>query len=149
MESFDREKARQVWERVNGSCDRGPDLDALTALLCQELTDAAVLLRLSKRIGGRGGELLGLAHQCRQHAGYLRGICTIVGQGRPRVAVPLPADTTASAALRKCYVNSINRLRHYEQFSSDPDYGPVFHAMTHTAKKQCATLLDLIGKVET
>ena len=146
MESFDQEKARRVWDRVNGSCGQMPDHDALNALMCQELTDAAVLLRLSKRIGGRGGDLLRLSRQCRQHAGYLRGICCMVHQNCPNPAVPLPADAPYSAALRKCYVNSLHRMEAYDRLSSDPEYGPVFRSMAHALQRHCATLLDLIGK---
>ena len=148
MEAYDREKARRVWDRVNGSCTQEPDLDALTALLCQEQTDAAVLTRLAKKVGGRGGDLLRLARQCRQHAGYLQGICAMIGRDRPHPAIPVPAVATANIALRKCYVNFIYRIREYEKLSPDPDYGPVFRKMADTAHHQCAVLLDLIGKVD-
>ena len=148
MESFDQEKARRVWDRVTGGCDRGPEPDALNALMCRELTDAAVLTRLHKQIGGRGGDLLRLAHQCRQRAGYLRGICAMMGQSRPCPAVPMPAMTTAGSALRKCYVNFHHRMREYEALSADPDYGPVFQNMVNTTRHQCAVLLELIGKTE-
>ena len=149
MESFDQQKARRVWDRVTGGCDRGPDLDALTALMCQELTDAAVLTRLAKQIGGRGGDLLRLARLCRQHAGYLRGICAMMGQNRTHPAVPVPAMTTAGSALKKCYANALYRMRKYDGMSADPDYGPVFQSMADTTRHQCAVLLELIGKVTT
>ena len=148
MESFDQEKARRVWNRVTGGCDHSPDPDALNALMCQELTDAAVLIRLRKQIGGRGGDLLRLARQCRQRAGYLRGVCTMMEQSRPCPAVPMPAVTTAGGSLRKCYVNSLHRMQEYERMSGDPDYGPVFQSMSDTARHQCAALLELIGKTE-
>ena len=148
MESFDREKARRVWDRVTGGCDRSPDPDVLNALMCHELTDAATLTRLSKQIGGRGGDLLRLARQCRQRAGSLRGICAMAGQAHPCPAIPMPAVTTAGGALRKCYVNSFHRMREYERMSADPDYGPVFQTMAATTRRQCAALLELIGKTE-
>ena len=148
MESFDQEKARRVWDRVNGNCHQEPDFDALNALMCQELTDAAVLLRLSKRIGGRGGDLLRMARHCRQHAGYLRGICSMVHRNCPQPAVPLPADGPPGAALRKCYVNSLHRMREYEKMIPDPEYGPVFRNMAQTMQHHCASLLELIGYAE-
>ena len=148
MESFDQEKARRIWERVNGGQNAAPDPNTLTALMAQELTDAALLARLSKQIGGRGGDLLHLAQGCRQHAGYLRGICAMICKDRPNPAVPTPAVTSASGALRTCYVNCLRRMREYEAMSPDPDYGPVFRNMADTSRHQCAALLELIGKVE-
>ena len=149
MESFDQRKAQRVWDRVNGGRDQAPDTAALTALMSQELTDAAALLRLSKRLGGRGGDLLKLARGCRQHAGYIRGICSIIG-GRPgSPAVPAPRKEPPQTALRKCYVNSLHRMREYETRSQDPDYGPVFRKMAATMGSHCATLLELIGKLTT
>ena len=148
MESFDQEKARRVWDRVTGEQGSSLDSNTLTALMTQELTDAATLTRLSKQIGGRGGDLLRLARQCQQHAGYLRGICAMICRTPPGPAVPTPTVTTAVGALQKCYVNSLHRMRGYEVMSSDPDYGPVFQKMAAAEQNQCATLLDLIGKVE-
>jgi hypothetical protein len=107
MEAFDQETIRQVWNRVNSNCAQGPDFDQLRALMCQELTDAATLLQLSKKVGGHGGTLLKLAGQCRQHAGYLRGICTMIGQDQPVPANPPPATVRTIGALQKCYVNSL------------------------------------------
>ena len=146
MESFDQEKARRVWDRVSGSCSQGPDPDVLTAMLSQELTDAAILTRLIKQLGGRGGDLLRLARQCRQHAGYLRGISAMICRERPDPAVPVPTVSNANSALKSCYVNSLHRMRAYENLSADPDYGPVFRGMAQTSRNQCATLLELIGK---
>lgn len=148
MESFDQEKARRVWARVHSGPECAPDPDTLTALLSQELTDAAVLTRLAKQIGGRGGDLLRLARQCRQHAGYLRGICTMIRRDYSNPAVPAPTVTTAGGALRNCYVNSLHRIQEYENRSADPDYGPVFRKMADTTRNQCAALLELIGKVD-
>jgi len=148
MESIDEKLAQRVWDRVNCGRDAGPDADRLTALMSQELTDAAALLRLSKRLGGRGGDLLKLARRCQQHAGYLRGICSIVRGNAPSVAVPVPAESPTRALLRKCYVNSLYRMREYEKMSSSPDYGPVFQNMADAMGSHCATLLELIGKIE-
>lgn len=148
MEAFDQETIRQVWNRVNSNCAQGPDFDQLRALMCQELTDAATLLQLSKKVGGHGGTLLKLAGQCRQHAGYLRGICTMIGQDQPVPANPPPATVRTIGALQKCYVNSMHRMRAYETLSDDSDYGPVFRKMAAAEQNHCATLLDLIGKAE-
>lgn len=149
MESFDQQKAQRVWDRVNGIRSPGPDLNALTALMSQELTDAAALLRLAKRLGGRGGYLLKLARRCQQHAGYLRGVCAIVNRNTPSVAVPISGEEPAQAVLRRCYVNSLHRMREYEALSRHPDYGPVFQTMSAAMQHHCATLLELIGKIET
>ena len=149
MESIDEKLAKRVWDRVNCGRDAGPDADHLTALMSQELTDAAALLRLAKRLGGRGGDLLKLARRCQQHAGYLRGVCAIVNRNTPSVAVPISGEEPAQAVLRRCYVNSLHRVREYEALSRDPDYGPVFQTMSAAMQHHCASLLELIGKIET
>ncbi len=148
MESYDQSKAQRVWDRVNGIRGNGPDPAALTALMSQELTDAAACIRLAKRIGGRGGDLLKLARQCQQNAGCLRGICAITNRSAPSIAVPTPGEEPAQAILRRCYVNSLHRMREYEALSADPDYGPVFRTMSHAMQRHCASLLELIGKIE-
>ena len=144
MESYDPNIQRRVWERVSG----GSETDDLTPLMAQELTDAATLTRLAKVVGGRGGDLLRLARECRQRAGYLRGIRAMTQGSCPDPAVPTPPVNTPGAALRRCYVNFLCRLRFYELRSPDPEYGPVYQQMTDSLRSQCATLLDLIGKVE-
>lgn len=149
MESFDQRKAQRVWDRVNGGRDSGLDPAALTALMGQELTDAAACIRLAKRLGGRGGDLLKLARQCQHNAGSLRGICAIISGKAPASAVPVPSEEPAQATLRKCYVNLLRRMKEYESRSQDPDYGPVFKKMAATTGNHCATLLELIGKLTT
>ena len=146
MEAFDQQKAQRVWARVN-SGDCRPDSPDLVPLLCQELTDAAALLRLAKRLGGHGGPLLRLSQQCRQRAGYLRGICALTDGSDPAVAVPAMTERNPQAILQKCYVNSLHRLRAYESMASSQDYGPVFQSMARSMGPYSASLLALIGKV--
>ena len=144
MEAYDPNIPRRVWERVSGATEDDP----LTPLMAQELTDAATLTRLAKVIGGRGGDLLRIARQCRQRAGYLRGIRAMTQGSGPEPAVPTPPVITPNAALRRCYVNLLYRLRAYEQRIAHPEYGPVYRQMADTVRAQCAALLDLIGKTE-
>lgn len=147
MESIDNRKVRRVWDRVQGTGETGADAAALTALLCQERTDAAVFIQLARRLGGRGGPLLELSRQCQQNAGCLRGICTIMTGTPPEIAVPSPAEEPAQSALRKCYVNLLGRMRAYELRSQDPNYGPVFRKMAAAAENSCAAVLELLGKL--
>ena len=147
MESIDEQKARQVWQRVHGTARPHIDPTALIPLIAEETAEAAICLRLAKRLGGRGGPLLQIARQSRQNAGCMRGICAIVNGKPPATPVPPLREEPPQTALRKCYVNSLSKQQTYDSFSTDPDYGPVFAKMAATTRAQCAALLELIGKL--
>lgn len=147
MEQIDEALARRVWQRVQGHEPSEIDPAALTALMGQELTDAAALLSLGRRLGGRGADAWKLARQCQQHAGCLRGICSLMTGTAPEASVPIPAEEPAQATLRKCYVNFLGRIRAYEARSKDPDFGPVFQQMAQAESALCPILLALAGKV--
>ena len=147
MESIDEQKARQVWQRVHGAGSPHVDPTALIPLIMQESTDAAICLRLAKRLGGRGGPLLQLSRQCRQNAGCLRGICAIISGKPPLIPVPTPREEPPQTTLKKCYVNSLGRLRKYDGLSVDTDYGPVFEKLASATREHCTVLLELIGKL--
>ena len=145
MESIDPQKAQQIWQRVRG-CDPEIDPTALIPLITQESVDAAICLRLSKRLGGRGGPLLRLARQYHRNAGCLRGICRVLTGAPPATALPALREKPAHILLKECYVNSLGRTFQYERYAEDRDYGPVFRRLAATTREQCVTLLELIGK---
>lgn len=147
METFDPRKTQQIWQRVYDTGAHAPDLCALIPLISQEEADGACCTRLSKRLGGRGNTLLKLAMQYRNNASVLRGICSILSEGSPEVAFPPPREESPLIALKKCYVNSLGRIRQYETLSENRDYGQVFHALAANTREQCVTLLELIGKL--
>ena len=147
METFDLQKTRQIWQRVYNAEAPSLDAETLIPLISQEGADAACCARLAKRLGGHGSTLLHLVRQYESNAGALRGIYAFLTGKTPTVAFPPPREEPPYTALKKCYVNSLSRSRHYEGLADHPDYGPVFRKLASAARDQCVPLLELIGKL--
>ena len=53
MEYYDTAKATRVWQRVQSAQQNLPDTQSLSALIAEELEDAATYAQLAKRISGK------------------------------------------------------------------------------------------------
>ena len=63
MEHYDTAKATRVWQRVQSAQQNLPDTQSLSALIAEELEDAATYAQLAKRIGGKEAQTLRLLAQ--------------------------------------------------------------------------------------
>ncbi len=145
MEKIDQGMAQRVWQRVQSAPPPAPDPAALAALISGELTDANTCLGLYRQLGGKGGTLLTLAREDQAHAGCLRGICSLAMGKIPETAALSPRSEQPQAALRKCYVNHLARIREYEARSADPSFGPAFQKLAQEERSHCTALLSLLG----
>ena len=149
MEQFDREKAKRVWQRVQGTLtpDSVPGHD-LQELIVRESQDAAVYLHLSRRIPGRDGAALRqLYEQEQSHAAILRGICALTTGYRPGVSAPQPENGPVEVLLRRCYGREMRCLAQYESRSADPEYGQIFARMAQQEREHCRQILELLGSL--
>lgn len=150
MEKFDNEKARRVWQRVQGTegvpQDPGCNLQELVA---REVEDGAMYLQLSRRFQGKDSILLRqMAEQEQSHAAILKGICALTTGNRPGTSSVPPQTGSVEVLLRRCYGREMQSLAEYERRAEDPQYGGVFRKMAEQEQSHCRILLELLGRLE-
>ena len=148
MENYDAAKATRVWQRVQASQQTAPDAQGLTALIAEELEDAATYAQLAKRLGGKEGQTLRqLAQTEHSHAACLKGIYTLMTGEPINPKIPPLRQEPAERTLRRCYGREMRCLAQYESRSADPEYGPVFARLASREREHCMTVLELLGKI--
>ena len=151
MEQFDREKARRVWQRVQGTAAPPPPEpgEDLRELVARETESAAVYLQLSRQFQGKDSAALRqMSEQEQSHAAILKGICALNTGTRPGISVPHPENGPAEVVLRRCYGREMQSLAEYERRSGDPQYGAVFRKIAEQEQAHCRTVLELLGRLE-
>lgn len=146
METYDAEKAAQVWKRVQGSSPETPDAATLCDMIAGEQNDAAVYLQLSRRYQGRESALLRrLFEEEMSHTACLKGIYTLLTGQKLPARSHQPSQDPTETILRRCYGREMRCLALYEQWSGHPEFGPVFRRLAQQEQEHCRTLLVLLG----
>lgn len=142
MEGFDREKALRVWQRVRGV----PEETRIAPLAEEELTDAAMLLSLSRRFPGPWGRRLQtMARQDREHAARLKGLLALTRGTSPGLrAGALPVERTESL-LRRCLERKQRRTELYGAMRENPEFGSLWETLAVREGEHCLALLELLG----
>lgn len=151
MNTFDRQKAERVWQRVRGSEEeKGEDRAAeLPELIMNEWNAAAVYMQLARQMQPRQAQVLQqLSREKLAHAACLKGIYTLMTGERIVTRSPQPEQEPPELTLRKCYGREMRSLKEYEKRREDPEYGPVFTRMARQEREQCCRLLELLGNLE-
>jgi len=148
METYDKAKAARVWQRVQGEIASNP-AQGLQGLIAEEWADAAIYLSLSRRVQGNAAAILKKMGQEEQsHMACLKGICTLLGAGRPEVPAPPPVDKAPVAVLlRRCYGREMRCLAQYESRAADPEYGQIFARIAQQEREHCRQILELLGNL--
>lgn len=149
METYDAEKAAQVWQRVHAAAQPEQSVACLPAMIAGEWTDAAVYLHLSRRYQGRESAILRrMFEQEQSHAACLKGIYTLLTGQHAVTRTPPPAQEPIEATLRRCYGREMQCLAQYEQRASHPEYGPVFSRLAEQEREHCRMILELLGRLK-
>jgi len=151
MNTFDRQKAERVWQRVRGSEDENAQDRAaeLPELIMNEWNAAAAYLQLARQMQPRQAQILQqLSREKLAHAACLKGIYTLMTGERVVTRSPQPEQEPPELTLRKCYGREMRRLKEYEKRSEDPEYGHVFARMARQGREHCCRLLELLGNLE-
>lgn len=149
MEHYDAAKATRVWQRVQSSQQNQPDIQGLSALIAEELEDAATYAQLAKRFGGKEGQTFRqLADTEYSHAACLKGIYALMTGEPINPVIPPLRQEPAERTLRRCYGREMRCLAQYECRSSDPEYGPVFTRLAAQEREHCMTVLELLGRMK-
>lgn len=149
METYDKQKAARVWQRVQNTIPEDPTR-GLAGMIAEEWADAAAYLALARRVQGRESAILRKMGQEEQsHMACLKGMYTLSGAGRPEIPAPQPLDRAPiGLLLRRCYGREMRALAQYEARASDPEYGQIFARMAHQEREHCRQLLELLGSLK-
>ena len=149
MEHYDTAKATRVWQRVQSAQQNLPDTQSLSALIAEELEDAATYAQLAKRIGGKEAQTLRLLAQTEHsHASCLKGIYALMTGEPINPTIPPLHQEPTERTLRRCYGREMRCLAQYESRASDPEYGPVFTRLAAQERDHCMTVLELLGRMK-
>ena len=146
---LDREKQRQVWERVRGGNAMPPlregPLGQLEALARE---NGAVLWKLSRQLGGKQGERLRrLSQEQTRLAGAVRGIGALRGEAPARSTAPAGKEQPRKL-LAQCLGRAVEFHLECAHRSADPDRGPVFAALARQAADQAVGIAEVLGELE-
>ena len=149
MDTIDKQKAAQVWQRVTASAQPQRSLQELSEMIAQEWAQATTYLHLSRRLQGKeSGILRRLSEQKQAHTACLKGIYTLLTGRHPKVAVPELPKENPEQTLRRCYGREMQCLAQYEKRSSHPEYGPVFARLALQEQEHCRLVLELLGSLK-
>ena len=148
METYDRETAARVWQRVHAGSNPTHLQDTmLLNMIASESADAATYLRLSRVSQGRDAAVFRrLFEEEQAHTSCLKGIYTLQTGEKAIVPSPTPEADKTSATLRRCYGREMRSLAEYENRSTDPEYGPVFARLAAQEREHCKIVLELLGR---
>lgn len=149
METYDKQKAARVWQRVQNSIPEDPTR-GLAGMIAEEWADAATYLTLARRVQGRESAILRkMGQQEQSHMACLKGMYTLLGAGRPEIPAPQPLDRAPiGLLLRRCYGREMRALAQYEARATDPEYGQIFARMAQQEREHCRQLLELLGSLK-
>lgn len=147
MASFDTEKARQVWQRVQ---DRGvPPLHRQNPgeLLGLSWIQERLYWQLGQGLpAGLAGRFRDYARQSRSWGDCLRGICCLADihprQERQRPVQPEPAREI----LKRALAGERQLVTEFASRTADGDWGRVYELLGKQATIRCTGLLEILGR---
>ena len=151
MDHMDKQMEKRVWQRVQSRSDAPAPLPRQENLnpwvqVAQENTAVFRSLQL-QLIGKQWEPLRRLETESSRTAQTLRGLGSLQGEHLKLNPVPTPKEPP-----RRALEKSFHRTRRFweemERRNADPEFGPVFQSLSRRAQDHCATLAELIGKLE-
>ena len=145
METFDRKREQQVWQRVNSPLP-APPREGLRVLRRESLVLAGIYRQLISSLNGKPAEKAAqLYREETATAAVLRGLELLRGEdsgkGRP---LPPPGEPPMRL-LHHCYRRTRNCQAEYTARSLEADCGGVFRVLAERAEQQCARIAELMG----
>ena len=149
MDTYDKDMAAKVWQRVLSPQDMGFDAQILPEMIAWEFTDATTYLVLSRRFQGKeSAALRRMFEQEQDHAACLKGLYTLMTGTRPVIHMPPKSQESTETLLRNSYGREMRCLAQYEAGSADPEYGQVFARLAQQEREHCHLILELLGKLK-
>lgn len=149
METYDRDLASRVWQRVYPQTpQQEPDgLTRLRRFLIDEQQTAECCAKLARQLPGSARTLNALASQCRKNALCLKGMCFLQEGSRPK-APKLPVrEEKPETALRRCFADSLRWEKLCQEQQSDPEYGCIWEDLANKKREQSLEILQILGSL--
>ena len=149
MNTYDPQKAAQVWQRVQAARPEPVQPEEnLKELIMNEWTAAATYAQLARQLPQNEGAVLQrLSREEHGHGACLRGIYTLKTGEKCPLHTPNPGKENPEVTLRRCYGLEMRSLKEYEAKSSDPEYGHVYARLADQEREHCMALLGVIGSL--
>ncbi len=152
MDNVDKQMERRVWQRVQSRQEvsaPAPRQENLKPWILVAQENTAVFRSLQLQLIGKQWEgLRRLETESARTVQSLRGLCILQGETVKLTPIPTPKEMPRRA-LEKSF-HRIRRLREeMVKRCTDPELGPVFQCLARRAEDHCATLAELIGRLET
>lgn len=142
MEQLDMQKAQRVWQRVQNTEARQPDLAPMVLRLREA---EAICTRLEKAAPGHRTLLHSAQTQLRRQAACVCGIHFLCTGDRLSRNTPSLKQESAEALLRHLVGNCLRLGRQYREHVNDAEYGGVFAALEIQMQNLCLSLLEILG----
>ena len=148
METYDKQKAARVWQRVQAEQPQEASAVELQEMLEEEWLDGATYLQLARQFQGPIREKLQKMGKDEQtHAACLKGIYTLTTGGHPVQKTRQMPPESPHTILRRCYGREMRCFAQYEARANDPEYGQVFARMAQQEREHCRQILELLGRL--
>lgn len=145
MESFDKSREGQVWQRVMNPQPAAPR-EGLRLLRRESLALAGVYRQIASSLTGKAGEKAGILFQEEATTAVcLRGLEVLRGEDGGRLKPLQPAREPTVRLLQGCYHRTRNCLTEYTARTVDTETGAVFRQLANRAEQQCARIAELLG----
>ena len=151
MEHVDKAMENRVWQRVQarqepvGETQRRENLKPWI-LAAQENT--AAYRSLSLQLIGKPWEgLRRLETESCRLTHSLRGICALRGEQVKLTPLPSPREAPRRC-LEKCLRRTLRMRQALEGLCADGEYGPVFRSLLRQTEDHCASLTEMLGRME-
>lgn len=145
MESLDKNREGQIWQRVRNS-PAVPPAGGLRALRREALGLAGIYRQLMSAMAGRAGEMAGqLYREEAASAACLRGLEVLRGEDGGNMKIPQPPKEPAVRLLQGCYQRTRLCLTEYTARSAETESGIVFRRLADRAEAQCERIAQLLG----
>ena len=146
MKQYDPKTAARVWDRVQNAVPPAGDAQTVLNLIAEEMLDAAIYQRLSRRLPPPQAAIARqLSPQEQSHISCLKGIYTLITGEKPLVPPPSVSDDPPEIILRRCYGREMRCLSQYESRMGDPQYGHIFRTLARQEQEHCHRILEILG----
>ena len=152
MEKVDKQMERRVWQRVQSRQETpmpAPRQENLKPWVLVAQENTAVLRSLQLQLIGKQWEgLRRLEADSSRMVQALRGICLMQGEAVRLHPVPTPKEPPRRA-LEKSFHRTRRLREEMAKRSADGEFGIVFQSLGRKCEDLCASLAEMLGRLET
>ena len=151
MEHVDKAMENRVWQWVQARQEPAGEIqrrENLKPWILAAQENTAAYRSLSLQLIGKPWEGLRRleAESCRlTHS--LRGICALRGEQVKLTPLPSPREAPRRS-LEKCLRRTLRMRQALEGLCADGEYGPVFRSLLRMTEDHCASLTEMLGRLE-